>query len=101
MLPFRAMLIDWIHLGGALVLLLTPVALFQGDRVRFRAIDRSWAQHWPKILALGLHSIDFLRAALGAWMLSGAISADPGRTGLAHLAPILVPGTIQLTAALL
>ena len=72
------MQIDWSRFLPALVLLLPPIALFHGPRVRYRALPQDWGSYWIPTLRLGLHSIDVLRAMLGAWCLLESFSAAPG-----------------------
>jgi hypothetical protein len=76
------MLIDWLKFLPALVLLLPPVALFHTKRVRYRALSHGWSGYWSRTFSLGLHSIDFGRAMLGAWWLADGISAGPDAYGL-------------------
>src|SRR4051812_2284377 len=92
------MLIDWIRLVGALLLLLTPTAVFQGDRVRFRAIDRSWERYWTRILTLGLHSIDFVRAVLGNWLLIESLTPAANAHGMMRFAPLIIAGSVRVLA---
>ena len=89
------MLIDWIEFGPALVLLLTPIALFAGERVSYREISRDWSQHWSRALSHGHHAIDLLRAVLGAWLLTEALARTPGVRGLAgQLVPLTQAGVL-------
>ena len=92
------MLLDWIKLLPSLVLLLVPVALFHGERVRYRAVMRDWEGYWGKTFALGLHSIDFGRAALGAWWLAESLTRAPEAQGVMRYAPLIVQ-TVVLTLA--
>jgi hypothetical protein len=94
------MQLDWLKLIPALVLLLTPISLFHGRRVRFRAVEREWQGYWARTLGLGLHTIDLGRAALGAWLLFEAAQLDPELRGLARHAPVLMRLAV-LTAAIL
>lgn len=68
------MLIDWFQLLPAFLLLLTPIALFHSQRVRYRPVDHGWSGYWTRTFSLGLHTIDFGRAMLGAWWLENSIS---------------------------
>lgn len=86
--PTTFMHIDWVKFLPALLLLLTPISLFQGKRVRFRGLDQSWDDYWKRAAALGLHSIDVLRAAIGAWWLAESFKAAPGAAGLLRYAPL-------------
>src|SRR5262245_44964232 len=47
---------------AALVLLLTPLPLFHGQKARYRSIETDWGDHWTRMLAFWLHTVDFLRA---------------------------------------
>ena len=94
------MVIDWLRLSGALLLLLTPIALFHGPRVRYRSVSRDWDRHWPRIFSLGLHAIDLGRAALGAWLLTEAVTRAPGATGILRQG-VLGTEAIVLAAAVL
>lgn len=71
------MLIDWPRLVIALLLLLTPVGVFHGARVRYRAVMRDWDGYWLRTLSLWLHGFDVLRAAAGAWLLMDALQQAP------------------------
>src|SRR3954469_1522107 len=88
--------IDWVRFIPAVILLLTPVAVFHGSRVRFREIDRDWEGHWPQIGRLWLHYFDFLRAAGGTWLLLGALTSADSAHGLARQAPLLLQGSIRI-----
>ncbi len=95
------MLIDWLRFAPALVCLLTPIGLFHGRRIRYRAIEREWQGYWARTLGLGLHTIDLGRAALGAWLLFEALQPDPAvRTAARHL-PLVVQGGVLALAVLL
>lgn len=97
------MLIDWLQFGPSLLLLLTPIALFQGSRVRFRPIPSSFEGHWGRTLGLGLHTIDLGRAVLGAWLLAEALSVSPEAKGaIRHAVPatqaaVLIVGILLQT----
>jgi hypothetical protein len=95
------MLIDWFKLIAALILLLTPIGLFHGKKVRYRPIAHDWQRHWPRVLGLGLHLIDFLRAALGAWLLSEALTREPGAQGMLRFADALTQGGVLMVATIL
>lgn len=95
------MLIDWIKLVPALVLLLTPIGLFHGERVRYRDVGREWDGYWVRTLRLGLHTIDFLRAVLGAWLLAEALQKAPGVQGLMKYSEIVVHASILCLATVL
>lgn len=82
------MLIDWVKFLPALLFLLTPIALFHGKRVRYRGLDQSWDGYWKRALALGLHSIDVLRATAGAWLLAESFRGAPDTTGVLRYAPL-------------
>lgn len=83
------MVIDWLKFLAALALLLTPIGLFHGGKVRYRPVSRDWDRHWRAILGLGLHSIDLVRAMLGAWLLVDALAVVPGAKGLMRHAVLL------------
>jgi hypothetical protein len=93
--------IDWVRFIPALILLLTPVAVFHGSRVRFREIDRDWSGHRRQIARLWLHYFDFLRAAAGTWLLLAALTSAPDAHGMARQAPLLLQGSIRLLAIVL
>jgi hypothetical protein len=94
------MVIDWLRFSGALLLLLVPIALFHGPRVRYRSVSRDWDRHWPRIFSLGLHSIDLGRAALGAWLLTQAVERVPGATGLLRQGVLLTDAAVLGVAVL-
>jgi hypothetical protein len=95
------LLIDWSKFLPALLLLLTPIALFHGKRVRHRALPQDWSAHWGRTFALGLHTIDFGRALLGAWYLTVALTARPGAGELARLYPLLAGAGVLAGAVVL
>ncbi len=95
------MIIDWLKLVPALLLLLTPISLFHGKKIRVRPIERDWDTHWPQIAGLGLHWIDLGRAMLGAWLLLDAISLPPGARGAMRYAPIAVQGALLVFSSCL
>lgn len=71
------MIIHWFQLVSATLLLLVPIGLFHGPKVRYRAIRRTWKGYWGRMFTLGLNPIDLGRAALGAWLILQALDADP------------------------
>jgi hypothetical protein len=83
------MLINWLKFVPALLLLLVPIGIFHGKKVRYREISRDWGDHLVPIFSLGLHLIDALRAALGAWLLIESLSLAPGAKGFIAQAPLL------------
>lgn len=89
------MLIDWFKLAAALVLLVTPIGLFHGKKVRHRMLGRDWHGYWRATFTLGLHWIDFGRAILGSWLLSDALTAAPGASSLLRYAVPLASGAIM------
>lgn len=95
------MIIDWLKLVPALLLLLTPIGLFHGKKIRVRPIDRDWDTHWPQIAGLGLHWIDLGRAVLGAWLLLDALSLPPGTRGVMRYAPIAAQGAVLVFSSCL
>lgn len=95
------MQLDWLKLLLALICLLTPISLFHGRRVRFRALERDWQGYWGRTLGLGLHTIDLGRAALGAWLLYEAVQTDPQVRSLARHAPVIIRLAVLALAVLL
>lgn len=95
------MIIDWLKFAPALFILLIPIGLFHGKKVRFRPIARDWDAHWAQILSLGLHWIDLTRAALGAWLLIEALTLEPGTRGAMRYAPLLLQGGVSVVAVCL
>ncbi len=95
------MLIDWVRFTPALLLLLTPIAIFHGHRVHYRALRRDWEGYWGRAASLGLHAIDFGRAMIGAWLLFEAVKATPGASGLLRQGPIVVQTFVLCLATLL
>jgi hypothetical protein len=95
----RSMLIDWAKFLAALALLLTPIALFHGPRVRYRSVSRDWDRHWPQIFSLGLHTIDLGRAALGTWLLVESLTRAPGAVGAMRQAVLGTHALVLWTAA--
>jgi len=92
------MIIDWLKFGSALALLLVPISLFHGKDVRYLDISRDWEGHWPRILTLGLHTIDAGRAALGGWLLLTALAPLPNAHGLARYVVLLTQGTVLIVS---
>ena len=95
------MLINWLKFGSALLLLLVPIGLFHGRKVRYREVSRDWGDHLLPVFSLGLHLIDVLRAALGAWLLVDSMSLMPGARGLAAQGPLLTRMAVLWLGALL
>jgi len=95
------MLIDWSRFLPALILLLIPIALFHGPRVRYRELPQDWRSYWGPTFRLGLHSIDLVRAMLGAWYLSVALAPAIGATGFAKHAPLAAHAVLLGFATLL
>lgn len=71
------MSIDWIKFVPALLLLLTPIALFHGRGVRYRSLPASFEGYWGRTFALGLHTIDLVRAILGGSLLVQSLEPAP------------------------
>lgn len=95
------MLVNWIIFVPALALLLVPITLFHGPKVRYRGISHDWRNIWPRALDLGLHTIDFGRAILGAWLLVEALSKTPGVSGLMRHAVLATEAAVLLTAVII
>lgn len=95
------MLIDWFKFSAALLLLLVPIGLFHGSKVRYRAVSREWDEHWLRIFSLGLHVIDLGRAVLGAWLLSQALTRAPGAAGLMRHGVLLTHAAVFAVAMVL
>jgi hypothetical protein len=95
------MLIDWTKLIAALGLLLPPVALFHGKRVRFRGVTRDWDGYWGHTIALGTHAIDFVRAIFGSWLLAEAMRRAPDAQGVMRQAPLLIEAAVLFCAVAL
>jgi hypothetical protein len=94
------LIIDWPKFIAALVLLLTPGSLFYGKKIRYRDISRDWDEHWPRVLAHGLHAIDLARAALGTWLLLVSLHGIPNPHGPAKYAVLLTQGSIRILAVI-
>ena len=95
------MLIDWVKLIPVLLLLLTPIGLFHGKHVHYREIVRDWEGFWGRTIGLGLHTIDFFRAALGAWLLVEAINRAPDAQGIMNYGAITARAGILALATVL
>lgn len=95
------MIIDWPRLLIALALLLVPIAVFHGERVRYRALMRDWDGYWARTFGLGLHTIDLFRALLGAWLLAEAIRRSPEAKEVMKYAAVATQGAILGLAALI
>lgn len=95
------MLIDWPRFIAALVLLLTPVAIFHNRKVRYRPISRDWTDHWAQVFSLGLHWFDLLRAAAGMWLLADALHLAPNVRGLVRYEVVLFQGAVVAAAVTL
>lgn len=93
------MFIDWTSFGPALLVLLTPIALFQGKQVLFRPISCEWNR--PRVFSLPHHLIDLVRATLGAWLLLQSITIAPETTGLARHAPLALQGAVLIAAVVM
>jgi len=92
------MIVDWIRFATALVLLLTPIAVFHGKHVHYRPIRRDLDAHWSRILRLGLHAFDAARGALGGWLLVHALGGDPAAHGFFRHGAMLTQGAVLLAA---
>ena len=95
------MIVDWIRFAAALVLLLTPIAVFHGKHVHYRPIRRDLDAHWSRILRLGLHALDAARGAVGGWLLVNALGQDPAAHGLFRYSVMLTQGAVLLAAVTL
>src|SRR5215212_2157351 len=95
------MLIDWLKLVPAIVLLLAPMALFHGGKVRYRSLPSGFESYWGRTFALGLHSIDLCRAILGAWLLVEAVTVPPDFEGPMRHAPVIIQGAVLFVGMLL
>lgn len=92
------MIIDWFKFAPALFILLLPIGLFHGKKIRFSPVSRDWDGHWFLILTLGLHWIDLGRAILGGWLLVESLSLSPGTAGFMRYSVLLLQGAVLLTA---
>src|SRR5690242_19189195 len=88
------MQIDWLKLVPAILLLIIPLGLFHGRKVRFRSLPSGFDSYWSRVFALGSHTVDLLRAALGAWLLVEAITLSPDLKGPLRFVP---PGVQAVT----
>lgn len=95
------MIIDWPRLLVALALLLVPIAVFHGEKVRYRALMRDWDGYWLRTLSLGLHTIDLCRALLGVWLLSEALRRAPEAKEFMKYAAAAAQGAILCLATVL
>lgn len=96
------MVIDWSVFAPALLLLLIPMGLFHGKRVRYRPISRNWPEQLPQIVLLPHHFVDLLRAGLGAWLLSHSLEpALAPATALEKYLPAIVQGAVICAGVLL
>ena len=88
------MLIDWTKFIAAVLLLVPPVALLHGKRVRYRALMRDWDGYWRRTLAHGTHTIDLVRAILGGWLLVDAFAEMTAVTGPMRHVPLLLQAAV-------
>lgn len=95
------MIIDWLKFAPALFLLLLPIGVFHGKKVRFRPISRDWTDHWSQILNLSLHWIDLGRAALGGWLLVESLALSPGAAGFMRYSVLVTLGAVMIVAVTL
>jgi hypothetical protein len=95
----RYLVINWPQFAAAIVLLLTPGTLFyRSKKIRYREVSRDWADHWPRVLAHGLHAVDLVRAALGTWLLLESLHTVPDARGFAKYAVLFTQGAIRILA---
>ena len=92
------MIIDWLTFAPALCLLLVPIGLFHGKKIRFCDISRDWEGHRSAILALSLHWIDLTRAALGGWLLIHALTHAHGVAGFMRYSILGIEGAVMVLA---
>jgi hypothetical protein len=95
------MLVDWLKFIPALLLLLTPVGIFHDRKVHYRPISRDWTDHWAQIFSLGLHTLDLLRAAAGAWLLVEALRSAPDLRGLLRYSVISTQAAVAAVGIVL
>jgi hypothetical protein len=95
------MLIDWFKLAATLLILLTPIGLFHGKKVRHRSLTRDWSGYWGHTFTLGLHWIDLGRAVIGGWLLLEALTLAPGARSTLRYAVPLAHGAIMALAIIL
>lgn len=94
------MIIHWTIFLPAVILLLIPITLFHGPKIRYRGISHDWRTIWPNAFDLGLHSIDFGRAVLGAWLLVDSLSRGPA-TGLMRHSILITHAGVLIAAVIL
>jgi hypothetical protein len=94
----RYLIVDWPQFAAALVLLLVPGGLFHGKKTRYREISRDWDEHWPRVFAHALHTVDLVRAALGTWLLINSLHSVTNPHGLAKYAVLFTQGSIRILA---
>lgn len=94
------MIIHWFQLISAAVLLLIPIGLFHGPKVRYRAIRRAWKGYWGRMLSLGLNPIDLGRATLGSWLLLQALESNSRAHLPAWGLPALQSGIVLVAVVL-
>jgi hypothetical protein len=97
----HCMSIDWFKLIAAILVLLPPIALFHGRKVRYRSVPSGFESYWSRTFALGLHTVDLCRALLGAWLLVEALSFDPEVPGSARMMVASIQAVVLLVAMLL
>jgi hypothetical protein len=95
------MTIDWIKFLPAVVLLLTPGSLFNSGKIRYRDVSRDWDGYWARSFSHGLHSIDFVRAALGTWLLLDSLHGAVNPHGLQKYEVLFLQGGIRVLAVFL
>ncbi|MBI3884976.1 MAG: hypothetical protein HY302_04515 [Opitutae bacterium] len=95
------MIVHWTLFLPALALLLVPIALFHGPKVRYRGIAHDWRDIWKQTFALGLHTVDFCRATLGAWWLLESLQKGAHATGAMRFAVPATGAAVLLSATLL
>lgn len=76
------------------------MTLFHGPKVRYRGISHDWRTLWPNAFDLGLHTIDFGRAVLGAWLLVESLARAPA-TGLMRHSILITHAAILIAAVIL
>ena len=94
------MTFNWLFFISALVLLLTPMGVFHGAKVRYRSIQQDWDEHWRQMLTLGQHSIDLARSALGGWLLVQSLALTVG-SKIPWWEPLAIQACIVLVAVAL
>ena len=93
------MIVHWATFLPALALLLIPITLFHGPKVRYRGISHDWRNIWPQAFGLGLHAIDFCRAILGAWLLLDSLNKGHA-TGFMRYGMPITFAAVLLTAVI-